>query len=407
MSRRSPRAAPRNFPLSNMPLPVVASPTRTFRTSRLKALFGVGVIAVITLLLYAFHGHPAVRAATELAAKVAEDLQLPQENVKPLDVWREWDEPDFALLSSRPPHQIGCDVPLDGENAGTLVFLGIFSSAPARERRDLLRRLVIPDFPSDLFNIKFILGQQAPTEGLQPAERIAKAKFAKDVEEEMAEFGDMIILDIVDNIDDGKTHAYFKWIAAKFAGAGQVKGRPRFVMKADDDTLLIMPNVVSSFIDLDCSRNYYWGTSQGSASSFGYYFRGLAYALSWPVASWLGNADITLAHASRTEDARTGQWLSTLDDTTDPLIPLDYGWNMGDWNQLFVTVDTVALHWLKQDEWFEEQTERMHNVWKEAGRPYEASNGIARHISIEGGKKKPDPVAVENQRERDNVMVAR
>ena len=35
---------------------------------------------------------------------------------------------------------------------------------------------------------------------------------------------------MVDNIDLGKTHEYFKWIAREFAGPGRVKGRPRFVM---------------------------------------------------------------------------------------------------------------------------------------------------------------------------------
>jgi hypothetical protein len=40
---------------------------------------------------------------------------------------------------------------------------------------------------------------------------------------------------MVDNIDLGKTHEYFKWVAKEYAGEGRVKGRPRFVMKADDD----------------------------------------------------------------------------------------------------------------------------------------------------------------------------
>ncbi len=119
-------------------------------------------------------------------------------------------------------------------------------------------------------------------------------------------------------------------------------------MKADDDTFLVMPNLVSSFIDLDCSKNYYWGTSAGRSGYFDDYFRGLAYALSWPLASWIGNADMPSAHVIKIEDARTGQWLRMLDKTTDPVTRFDMGWNMGDWNQLHVTVDTVALR-----EWHE------------------------------------------------------
>lgn len=44
-----------------------------------------------------------------------------------------------------------------------------------------------------------------------------------------------------------------------------------------------MPNIVSAFKDLDCSSNVYWGTSAGRSHYFGDYFRGLAYAMSWPL----------------------------------------------------------------------------------------------------------------------------
>lgn len=53
------------------------------------------------------------------------------------DVQRSFEEPDFALLSARQPHELGCDVPLDGEDKGVLVFLGIFSQADNKGRRDL------------------------------------------------------------------------------------------------------------------------------------------------------------------------------------------------------------------------------------------------------------------------------
>ena len=100
---------------------------------------------------------------------------------------------------------------------------------------------------------------------------------------------------MTDNIDLGKTHEYFRWIVKEYDGPGQVKGRPRFVMKTDDDvgvvchvvrshqTLLVMPNIVSSFRNLDCRENVYWGTRAGRSNHFGDYMRGLAYAMSWPL----------------------------------------------------------------------------------------------------------------------------
>jgi hypothetical protein len=50
-------------------------------------------------------------------------------------------------------------------------------------------------------------------------------------------------------------------------------------------TLLVMPNLISAFRKLDCSTNVYWGTSAGRSQYFGDYFRGLAYAMSWPLVS--------------------------------------------------------------------------------------------------------------------------
>jgi len=55
------------------------------------------------------------------------------------EIQRSFEEPSFALLSGSQPSQIGCDVPLDGEESekGVLIFLGIFSGVEKKERRDL------------------------------------------------------------------------------------------------------------------------------------------------------------------------------------------------------------------------------------------------------------------------------
>ena len=43
------------------------------------------------------------------------------------------------------------------------------------------------------------------------------------------------------------------------------------------------------------------------------------------------------------EDARTAAWLEQLDPATDPVRRIDMGWTMGDWNQLDVSITTVAM----------------------------------------------------------------
>lgn len=54
-----------------------------------------------------------------------------------------------------------------------------------------------------------------------------------------------------------------------------------------------MPNLVSAFKDIDCATNVYWGTSAGRSHYFKGYFRGLAYAMSWPLVSDVGCPDAT------------------------------------------------------------------------------------------------------------------
>lgn len=123
-------------------------------------------------------------------------------------------------------------------------------------------------------------------------------------------------------------------------------------MKMDDDTFLVMPNVIKDLAALNCSESIYWGTSQGAnIDFFGPYMRGLCYALSWPLASWIGTANMTAAYASGTEDAKIGRIVRLLDPAKEPVKWVDYGWRMGDWDQLKVDVDTVGFHWLKLDHW--------------------------------------------------------
>jgi hypothetical protein len=54
----------------------------------------------------------------------------------------------------------------------------------------------------------------------------------------MEAFGDIILLDMPENMNSGKTHAFFSW-AAENASVypGQ---RPDYVVKADDDSFIML-----------------------------------------------------------------------------------------------------------------------------------------------------------------------
>lgn len=50
-------------------------------------------------------------------------------------------------------------------------------------------------------------------------------------------------------------------------------------------TLLVAPNILAALGSMDCSKNIYFGTAAGATHYFERYFRGLGYALSWPLVS--------------------------------------------------------------------------------------------------------------------------
>ncbi|KAL7418040.1 hypothetical protein BDY24DRAFT_335088 [Mrakia frigida] len=295
---------------------------------------------------------------------------------------RSFEEPSFALLSSPQPHSIGC--PQRDSPTAPLLMLGVFSAPDKVERRNLIRNETKGDWPKELVEFKFIFGRPATLE------------LARMLSKEQEEFGDIVIVGCEENIDTGKTHAYFEWVADTRVGEN-----PQFVMKADDDTFLVMPNVIRAFQELDCSKNIYWGTTAGATYYFPTYMRGLGYALSWPLAKWIGSADISPAHTTKIEDARTSQWLRNLNPDTDPVEFIDNGWSMGDYNQLAYAPETIALHWLKFDDWFRNEKAKILKIWEEAGRKYEVGQGVEPRLSIEHGKLQPDAAAKEKQRQKD------
>ena len=155
------------------------------------------------------------------------------EGQQQVEIQRSFEEPDFSLLSSAQPHEIGCEVPIiwdpsvsnvsdtgsgrrtgdssgsastpaSSSNPGVLVFLGVFSAAQSgdkspqemRRRRDLYRTTYFPHFPPNLVTAKFILGLPPQAGMRNPAAAIARAKVMRMIEEERDMYGDMVILDV-------------------------------------------------------------------------------------------------------------------------------------------------------------------------------------------------------------------
>ncbi|KAA1118154.1 hypothetical protein PGT21_032477 [Puccinia graminis f. sp. tritici] len=345
--------------------------------------------------------HPNITSLNSSSLfRAIEFAQKHLSEVEKIDQPEKWYVSDPALVQNRPASRFHCQ-----PNSPTLLFLGIFTTPSGFEKRNLIRTLVKADLPPNaLIELKFISGEPKNENWME----LIKA--------EQALHHDLVILkDLEDNIDLGKTYQFFRWIAQREKRRQDlhlhhqlpstdslpeservrdqlglngwpehsldssiddrdprkvVYGKPKFVIKSDDDTFLVIPNLLKAFKDLDCQKNVYWGTSQGSSKLFDPYFRGLGYGLSWPLVEWIGTSNMSLKSQVGIEDARVGAWLTDLDPVADPLVRINEGWKMADWNQVEIDKEVIALHWLKNTEWFPMIRLKVIKVWESAHQAY-------------------------------------
>ncbi|KZT59385.1 glycosyltransferase family 31 protein [Calocera cornea HHB12733] len=270
--------------------------------------------------------------------------------------WGMFQEPIPELLEAAPPETHTCE---DHSGFGPMLFLGIFSIAKEYHQRAVIRALQTPLLPpSERVVMKFILGR-SPDEKLQ-----------KMAETEAEMYEDMVFLDIEENMNGGKTYAYFKWVAGMPEGE-----RPRFTLKSDSDTFLVLPAVLHTLAHVSCAQLVYWGTSWGSClSCYPFYHRGMGYGLSWPLVAWLGSASLPEWATQGIEDMRTGAWLANLPPVgrgqagqPEPLTVVDMYYHAGNWDGTTIPWDrdTVALHSMKQPENYVRVASLLKQMWKE------------------------------------------
>ncbi|TIA83077.1 hypothetical protein E3P94_01212 [Wallemia ichthyophaga] len=297
------------------------------------------------------HKEPFFRPADVMESyKVNNELfRAPYNEVYPPP--RSFEEPDFGLLTSSPPSHYPCS----SDNAPRL-FIGIFSTPDpsATARRALIRSLLSQTFEAvgnAVLEYKFVVGTSE-----HDSQNNALAQ-------EHSVHKDILTLPTSENMNSGKSYAYFRALLEMHKRDPAFT--PQFVAKCDDDTLLVVPAVLNSLSGLQCDQNVYWGTSAGRSNHFPEYFRGLAYILSWPLVGWIGGSDVGTLHQHGIEDARTGQWMQMLPylSPSESVRRVDNKWNMGDWNQLSITQDTLALHWLKMDDWYRTQAALIDEAW--------------------------------------------
>lgn len=163
----------------------------------------------------------------------------------------------------------------------------------------------------------------------------------------------MIILPISENMNSGKTHAYFTWAASQawvppspstlsYSYANQTSKppplaphdpkplpdapqhwvRPDFVLKADDDSFIMLAELEGRLrVEMHAkdyvSMPHYYKTKQSAPDPLVYwgyqvkssFMSGQLYALSWNIVNWIAKSESTRALSKGAEDKLVAEWV--------------------------------------------------------------------------------------------------
>ncbi|WVQ93574.1 hypothetical protein IAU59_000649 [Kwoniella sp. CBS 9459] len=220
--------------------------------------------------------------------------------------------PEYRLVASPRGTQMRLTSP-------ALLMLHIFSmpTAGSRKRRHFLRGLqlndAIPERYRHLVEIKFIMGLQRDSESEESRKEAAEEE--TEIARETELFGDIVRLRELEgneNMNNGKSWEWLRYV-------GREGGREAWwILKCDDDTLPILPNLLPFLLSLDPAKPTYLGSAMGRWTGYHYYFQGMMYGFNWGVVKTMAVANVSRSSRNYQwdEDARTGGLMFSLPPTT-------------------------------------------------------------------------------------------
>ncbi|WVQ97693.1 hypothetical protein IAU59_004807 [Kwoniella sp. CBS 9459] len=208
------------------------------------------------------------------------------------------------------------------------VLIGVFTTDSGAERRHMIRQSYASHWRSrrdgtEGVRVRFVMGR--------PRKRYEQA-----VQLEMEAFNDILLLDIEENMNSGKTHAFFSWAAenatvpdweypSQVVPAEQEdtddtaektvaterakpiwKGekRPSYVVKADDDSFIMLAELEKR-LRVAPRNKAFWGYLVKNS-----FMAGECYALSFDLVKYIGASPAlrTLTHGK--EDKLVAKWMN-------------------------------------------------------------------------------------------------
>ncbi|XP_027177571.1 hydroxyproline O-galactosyltransferase GALT3-like [Coffea eugenioides] len=220
------------------------------------------------------------------------------------------------------------------------LLIGILTRPDNYERRHFLRLIYgIQSSPIAKIDVKFVFC------------KLTKPEQRTYVALEIMRFRDIIILNCTENMNSGKTYAYFSSLPRI------LPQHYDYVMKADDDVFLRLVPLALSLQPLPRSDMYYgFVIPCPSMNPFVHYMSGMGFILSWDLVQWIAVSDIPANDTFGPEDKLVGKWLDmgkkAMNRFSNKPAMYDYpGTNSRCSHDLIP--DTIAVHRLKKwEQWF-------------------------------------------------------
>ncbi|CAD6922706.1 unnamed protein product [Tilletia controversa] len=201
------------------------------------------------------------------------------------------------------------------------VFVGVFSYDASYERRQLIRstygthtlpRDARTGAPLAHVQLKFILGRP-------------QKQNARKVTLEAETYNDMVVLDMEENMNEGKTYEYFRWASENAtvpilqsqdsshssAGASLTSKKTvigwkkaDYVVKADDDAFIVLSEL-ERHLRVSPRTNTYWGYLIRD-----WFMAGECYALSHDLVRYIATSPDVVHYTHGKEDKKVAQWMN-------------------------------------------------------------------------------------------------
>lgn len=161
-------------------------------------------------------------------------------------------------------------------------------------------------------------------------------------------YNDMMVLDLEENMNNGKSIDFFAHIARHY--------KYEFAMKTDDDCFLHLPNIAKELGTLPKTKVYF-GRHVIQNNQYAGFHAGMGYVLSWDLVEYLGQNDECQKFKSHQEDAmiarclRDGRAIPGLLEPEDLETLYDEPWSLQPWSHNY-TATTLIIHRLKRSDWF-------------------------------------------------------